>query len=124
MKKLILFSFLTAFACKSKEAPAEEDFQYEEKKSPIELGQQIFESKGNCYSCHNPEIKIVGPSIIEIAKTYKSKNGDIVKFLKEEAEPIVDPANYSAMKVNFSITKRMSDEELKALEAYILSFSK
>lgn len=122
MKKLLyLFGLMAMVSCGSKEAPAEDNFQYEEKLQPEALGQKIFDSKGNCYSCHKPDMKIVGPSLVEIAKTYKAKNGDMVKFLKEEADPIVDPANYSAMKVNFAITKRMSDEELKALERYILS---
>ena len=125
MKQLIsVFSLLTLLACKSKEASSEEDFQYEEKKTPIELGQQIFESKGNCYSCHNADQKIIGPSLTEIAKIYKAQKGDIVKFLKEEADPIVDPAQYPAMKVNFAITKQMTDTELKALEVYILSHAK
>ncbi len=125
MKKyLFLFGFFALISCGTKEAPAEENFQYEEKLKPEELGQKIFDSKGNCYSCHRPDMKVVGPSLVEIAKVYKQKNGDMVKFLKEEAEPIVDPANYPAMKVNFSITKRMTDEELKALQAYILSHAK
>lgn len=111
-------------SCGTKEAPAEDSFEYEEKLKPEELGQKIFDSKGNCYSCHRPDQKIIGPSLEEIAKVYKAKKGNIVAFLKEKAEPIVDPAQYNAMKVNFAITKRMSDEELKALEAYIYSFGK
>lgn len=112
------------FACKTNEVSTEEDFQYEEKQTQAQLGQKLFDGKGNCYSCHRPDQKFVGPSLADIAKIYKEKNGDMVKFLKEEADPIVDPANYAAMKVNFSITKRMSDEELKALEAFILEHSK
>ncbi|RZJ72037.1 c-type cytochrome [Flavobacterium sp.] len=123
-KHLFLFGLLAFISCGIKEAPAEETFEYEENLKPEALGQKIFESKGNCYSCHRPDQKIIGPSLEEIASVYKKKNGDIVKFLKEEAEPIVDPANYTAMKVNFAITKRMSGEELKALEAYILTHAK
>lgn len=87
------------------------------------LGQEIFDGKGNCFTCHKPEQKAIGPSIIDIAKIYKEKNGDMVKFLKEEAEPIVDPSQYPVMKTNFYITKTFSDEELKALEAYMYSFT-
>ena len=108
-------------SCGSRDEKTTDGFEYEEKLTPVELGQKIFDSKGNCYSCHRPDQKIIGPSLQEIAKIYKEKNGDIVKFLKEEAGPIVDPAQYPAMKVNFAITKRMSDQELKALEAYIYS---
>jgi hypothetical protein len=42
-------------------------------------------------------------------------------FFKGEGEPIVDPSQYEVMKTNFAITKAMSDEELKALEAYVYS---
>ncbi len=90
-------------------------------KSPEELGKQLFEGSGNCFACHQADQKVVGPSIKEIAKIYKDKNGDIVTFLKGNAEPIVDPSQFEVMKTNFAITKAMSDEELKAIEAYIYS---
>ena len=88
------------------------------------LGQEIFDGKGNCFSCHKPDQKVIGPSVIEIAKIYKEKNADMVKFLKEESEPIVDPKNYSVMKTNFYLTKNFSDEELKGLEDYFYSHLK
>lgn len=87
-----------------------------------EKGRAIFDGKGNCFSCHKPDQKIIGPGIAEIAKIYKEKNGDIVKFLREEAEPIVDPSQYAVMKTNFAITKNLSEKELKAVEAYMMSF--
>lgn len=125
MKNILLLCFvILLISCKSKEPKQKEDFEYEETKTPIQFGQEIFEGKGNCFACHNAEHKIVGPSIVEIAKTYKSKKGDIVSFLKEEADPIVDPAQYEAMRTNFAITKAMSDAELKAVEAYIYSHLK
>ncbi|MET0945223.1 MAG: cytochrome C552, partial [Flavobacterium sp.] len=52
---------------------------------------------------------------------YKDKNASIVTFLKGEGEPIVDPSQYEVMKTNFAVTKAMSDDELKALEAYVYS---
>ncbi len=85
-------------------------------------GQEIFDGKGNCYTCHKPEQKAIGPSIQEIAKIYKQKKGDMVTFLMGEGEPIVDPSQYEVMKTNFYITKNFSDEELKAVEEYIMSF--
>ena len=45
-------------------------------------------------------------------------------ILKYDAKPIVDPSQYEVMKTYLSITKAMTDEELKNLETYILSFSK
>jgi cytochrome c len=74
-----------------------------------------------CYTCHKPDVKVIGPSIRDIAKIYKDKNGDMVAFLKEKADPIVDPSQYAVMKTNFSITKNLSEEELKGLEDYFMS---
>ena len=93
-------------------------------KTPEELGKQLFEGAGNCFACHQPDQKVIGPSIKEIAKIYKDKNGNIVTFLKGNAEPIVDPSQFEVMKTNFAITQSMSDEELKAIEAYIYSHLK
>lgn len=45
----------------------------------------------------------------------------MISFLKGEKEALVDPTQYEVMKANFVITKAMSDEELKALEAYVYS---
>ena len=87
-------------------------------------GKELFETKGNCIACHQAEQKVIGPSLTEIATTYKAKNRSIVLFLKEESEPIIDPSQYDIMKANFAITKDMSEDELKALEDYIYTFSK
>lgn len=100
----------------------------EVKKSPEEvaltLGKEIFDGKGMCYSCHKPDQKVIGPSIAEIAKIYKEKGASITDFLTEKSGPIVDPTQYSVMKTNFAITKNLPEEELKALETYMLSFAK
>ncbi|KGO87504.1 c-type cytochrome [Flavobacterium suncheonense] len=98
------------------------------KKSPEEvalaLGKEIFDGKGMCYSCHKPNQKVIGPSVADIAKIYKEKGASITDFLTEKSGPIVEPTQYSVMKTNFAITKNLPEDELKALETYILSFSK
>lgn len=133
MKKLIFIGLtFLAFACKNKE---QEPFGKQKEGSvtetskattqtPEELGKEIFEGIGNCTSCHQVDQKVIGPSIQEIAKIYKEKNGNIVAFLKDDAAPIVDPSQYEVMKTNFAITKAMSTEELQGLEAYIYSHLK
>jgi cytochrome c len=88
------------------------------------LGEELFNGVGLCKTCHLPDKKVIGPSIVEIVTIYKEKGGNMVEFLKENAEPIVDPTQYEVMKTNFAITKTLSDEELKALEAYMYSFLK
>jgi cytochrome c len=121
MKKLsLIITLFCLFSCKSKE----DKFETSVKKTTKISGQELFEGKGNCIACHKPDQKIIGPSLQEIAKTYKAKKGSIVSFLQEESEPIIDPSQYDIMKSNFAITKSMSEEELKALEDYFYSFSK
>ncbi len=89
-----------------------------------EKGKEIFEGKGTCATCHKLDIKLVGPSIQDIAEIYKEKNANMITFLKGEGEPIVDPTQYEVMKANFALTKTFSDEELQSLEQYIYSQEK
>jgi cytochrome c len=86
----------------------------------IEKGLVLFQ-ENNCASCHQPDQKVIGPSLKEIATLYKKENGSIVSFLKEEADPIVNPNMYESMKINLQVTKMMTDEELQSLEQYIYS---
>ena len=90
----------------------------------LALGEDLFNGVGLRKTCHLPDKKVIGPSIVEIATIYKEKGGNMVEFLKENAEPIVDPTQYEVMKTNFAVTKTLSDEELKALETYMYSFLK
>lgn len=133
MKKAVFLAAVLAFASckkesqepfgKTSESTTETNSEGEsaKAKTPEDLGKEIFESTGNCFACHQPDQKVIGPSIKEIAKIYKDKNGDLVTFLKGNAEPIVDPSQFAVMKTNFPITQAMSDDELKAIEAYIYS---
>ena len=127
MKKIVVaLSFIALISCKKEEKKEafypEKEVSVAEKQ--LQLGQEIFDGKGMCYSCHKPENKVIGPSIKEIASIYKEKNADIKLFLQEKSEPIVDPKQYPVMKTNLTITKTFSDEELKAVEAYIYSHLK
>lgn len=128
MKKLaILLTFLLFISCKKEETKKESLYPETQKtaeEKQLELGQAVFEGKGNCFACHKPDQKIIGPSIQEIATIYKTQKGNMIAFLKGKADPIVDPSQYEVMKTNFSITKNLPEEELKALEAYFYSFSK
>lgn len=122
MKKVYFLITMLAcnlFSCKNQETKTVEIAN--KNQTPIEVGQELFEGKGNCVACHLVDQKVIGPSIQDIAKIYKSKNASIIDFLKNDAQPIVDPSQYEIMKTNFAITKAISDEELKAIEAYMYS---
>ncbi|POS03034.1 c-type cytochrome [Flavobacterium croceum] len=128
LKSFLLVLVVSLMSCGGKKE--EQDFGKKtesssntEKKlsAEAEMGKTIFEGKGTCATCHKPDTKLVGPSVKDISKIYTDKKASIVTFLKGEAEPIVDPTQYEVMKANFAITKNMTDEELKALEAYIHS---
>ncbi|PVX45818.1 cytochrome c [Flavobacterium sp. 103] len=122
MKKvLIIFAVLAFLSCKKE---SQEPFGKPEtttEKSPEVLGKEIFEGKGNCIACHQVDQKVIGPSLQEIAKIYKEKNGNMVNFLKGEGEAIVDPSQFAVMQANLEITKAFTEEEQKAVEAYINS---
>lgn len=123
MKNLLfLLSILTLFSCKKE---SQESFGKPETttevQTPQDLGKEIFNGKGACVACHQPDAKLIGPSLKDIAKIYQDKNGNMVNFFKGEAEAIVDPEQFVLMQPNLEITKTFSDEELKALEAYVYS---
>jgi cytochrome c len=89
-----------------------------EVRTPVALGESLLMVKELC-GLSSSRSKVIGPSVQDIASIYKA-NGNIIAFLVEDA-PIVDPSQYEVMKTNFVITKAMSEEELKGLEAYIYS---
>ena len=123
---ILLTGILTLVSCKKE--GSEESFgkpeTTTEAQNPEDSGAENFAGKGACVACHKPDVKLIGPSLQDIAKIYKEKNGDMVTFLKGEGEAIVDPSQYNLMKPNLELTKTFSDEELKALEAYVNSHLK
>ena len=123
MKKILSLALITLlFSCKNealKEQPLYPEAPVSKEQTQIAFGEELFNGKGNCFACHKADQKIIGPSLQEITKIYKEKKGNMYDFLKNDAEPIVDPTQYEVMKTNFAITKAMSDEELNALIAYI-----
>ncbi|AXT61635.1 cytochrome C552 [Aquimarina sp. AD10] len=112
---------LLSIGCQS-EKKEKETIQIGTKKgesTPFEIGKKIFDGKGKCYTCHKIDKKSIGPGVTEIVKIYKEKDADLIAFLKQKADPIVDPETYVVMKTNFAIIKNFSEEELKALEIYM-----
>lgn len=132
MKNLFILLFCAfLFSCQDKknepfgnETTVSTEVTENSAETKIKLGEELFNGVGLCYTCHKPDQKVIGPSIKEIATTYKEQNADIVDFLRENAKPIVDPSQYEVMKTNFAITKSMKDHELEAIELYMKSFVK
>ncbi len=133
MKKSVLVLGLTALflvSCgdkKKEEVKKEVETVKQEAKEVVtdnlELGKKLFSEK-TCIACHQADMKVIGPSIKDINKIYAEQNGDMVKFLKGEAQPIVDtdPGQVAIMKANLDgFVKDMSDEELAAIASYMKS---
>ncbi len=90
----------------------------------IAKGKALFKSK-TCVTCHKVDAKLIGPALKTIANTYKAKNASLLKFFKGESKAIVDIPMAAIMAANVqNITKTMKDDDLKALEAYIMSTGK
>ena len=89
----------------------------------IAQGKKLFKDK-TCFTCHMPKETGIGPSIVDINKIYKEQNADIVAFLKGEIKPIVDTdaGQVAVMQANIDgFVKDLTDNELDALKAYMLS---
>jgi cytochrome c len=119
---ILLLLVFVLVSCKKESGKSQEENQVPAVPT-IEKGLVLFQ-ENNCAACHQPDQKVIGPSLQEIAIIYKKEKGNIVSFLKEEADPIVDPKMYESMKINLQVTKMMTDEELQSLELYLLSHSK
>lgn len=143
MKKAIVFLALVAFVFTScgdkkkeevkkevepkieavKDAAKEVATEVTEAVDNIALGKKLFSEK-TCTTCHQPDAKVIGPSIKDINKVYAEQKGNMVKFLKGEDAAIVDtdPGQVAIMKANLDgFVKDLSGDELAALAAYMRS---
>ena len=92
-----------------------------EENPALAAGEKLFNDKG-CTACHQVSAKVIGPGLQTIANAYAENPSEIVSFLKEESEAIVEPALYPTMQVNLNLTKEMNEEELNALKEFIMSY--
>jgi len=86
-----------------------------------EQGEEIFKSKG-CIFCHKL-VRASGtiPSLPDLAKAYKGKQQQLVRYLNGEADPIVKPERAVTMRRQIEKTKAMSDSDRTALADFMLS---
>lgn len=131
LRTIPFFAVMLLLSCGKKESnPSMPEPVYESERGgakemtqteKIALGKQIFEGKGTCASCHLADKKVIGPSIREIIQIYDKHDVSLISFLKGQEEAIVDPTQFIIMQANLEITKKLSDTELEALEAYMRS---
>lgn len=94
--------------------------------SQIFLGNRLFSEK-TCITCHDINDQKVGPSVKQIMKVYKEKNGNIVAFLKGESKPMVDTtaSQVAIMQANIDgFLQNITDEELNTIATYMMHVDK
>lgn len=84
-------------------------------------GEEIFH-KLRCGACHRQETSGFAPSIKEISKFYKEKRERLIKYLKGEAEAIVDSERQGYMEPYIRQTKKLKDNDIEKLADYLISF--
>ena len=133
MKKIVVFFIAATLGLAScagekkkeaapKKAESKKEVVKKEKTADITKGKDLFSSKG-CVACHNETSKIIGPSVVDIAKAY-GNDDDLFAFLRGEKEAIVDTdaTQVAIMKNNIdTMVKAISDEDLHHIVAYMNS---
>lgn len=122
----VVLLVLVLISCEKKEFEIKEGLYPEIKPemTNLDLGKNIFNGKGQCITCHKTTQKVIGPSVVDIVSIYEKNNASMIEFLKGNLDPIVDPSQFQVMKVNLEITKKMTDEELRAVVDYMYHLSK
>jgi cytochrome c551/c552 len=88
--------------------------------SANDQGEDIFKSNG-CVFCHRSGSSSgTIPSLPELAKAYKGKKEQLIRYFKGEAQSIVKPERAATMKRQIEKTKALSDSERTALVDFIL----
>jgi cytochrome c len=124
MRKIIFcFAFITSVSFLIFSFAEKKDTLTKVSQTPsIEKGKKLFK-KNACTGCHQEQIKIVGPTVKDIAAKYKVEKGNLITFFQGKSKPIVDKdaGQIAIMNASLGITKRMKVEDLKAISNYIMS---
>lgn len=84
-------------------------------------GKEIFKKMG-CNTCHYEKEESFSPSLKKISQIYKNKRERLIRYLKGEAEAIVDPDRADFMTPYIKQTKKLGNKDLENLIDYLLSF--
>lgn len=82
--------------------------------------ESVFKSL-KCGICHKADTGKAYPSLKEIAGDYNGNSEELEKYLKGNAEPIVNQEKSMTMGKYIEKTKALSDDDIKALVEFILS---
>ena len=83
-------------------------------------GESVFKSL-KCNICHKTDTGKAYPSLKEIAGAYNGNSEELEKYLKGDAEPIVNQEKSKTMEKYIEKAKALSDDEMKDLVEFILS---
>jgi len=103
--------------------PTDQTFSNINNQAPISTklsGKELVQSKG-CALCHHVSKKIVGPSFMDIAASYKGDKEKLIQFFNGKTEPINKGEEFSFMKPVINQLKHMKEAEREAIATYILS---
>jgi cytochrome c551/c552 len=84
-----------------------------------EEGEAIFKSQ-SCGSCHKAGGSGISPSLKTISEAYLNKEDQLMRYLKGEAEPIINPERAGMMRRYIKMTQSLSDEERKILVDFMM----
>jgi len=94
---------------KSKEAKAEESTA---NLTEAQKGENVF--KQNCTACHKPDVKLVGPPVIEMASIYKDNKAGLQSWIKKPGKKRADAPQMPGF-------PQLKQEELDQVSEYILT---
>lgn len=115
MKRILMFSsFLAIGIFVSGVAKS----QTKDTGKDIEAGKMLI-AKSDCFACHKPDGKLVGPSYTEIAKKYKSTDANVTTL----AGKVIKGGTGVWGQIPMAAHPKISQVDAKKMVKYILSFS-
>ena len=82
----------------------------------IEAGEQLI-SKSDCFACHKPETRVLGPSYLEIAEKYPATEANLEYLIKKT----IDGGSGVWGQIPMSPHTSLSQADAKKMIQYILA---
>lgn len=87
-------------------------------KKDIEAGKALI-AKSDCFACHKPDGKLVGPSYIEIAKKYAATDANVTLL----SGKVIKGGSGNWGQIPMAAHPKVSQPDAKKMVKYILSHS-